>query len=343
MDRDGWHGEGVQDDVRRWWQTRHYGAGAFAAEDLLARKAGATVAVVLPALNEQDTVGRIVSSIRADLMPAGSGQALVDELVVVDSGSTDDTAQVAAQAGARVLQRSDVLPEFDPLPGKGEAMWRGVAATQADLIVFLDSDVTDFSSAFVTGLIAPLLGDDSISLVKAIYDRPLRTLGEPEASTGGGRVTELVARPLLASFYPQLTGFVQPLAGEYAVRRTLLERLPFPTGYGVEIGLLIDALDAVGLFGLAQVDLVRRSHRHSSETDLGLMALEIMQTVLRRLERHQHVALTDPLPTELVQFTRGEAGYEARTRTREPLERPALVDVADYRSSVPNRRADRSC
>src|SRR5207302_11103890 len=175
--------------------------------------------------------GRIVQRIRP--LP------VVDEVVVMDSGSTDATIEVAAAAGARVVEREDVVSHLAPRPGKGEVLWRSLAATSGDVICFVDSDLRDFSPTFVTGLLGPLLTDPAVAFVKATYDRALRT-GEVELRTGGGRVTELVARPLLAMHWPALTGFVQPLGGEYAARRSLLEQLPFPCGYVVEFGLLVD-------------------------------------------------------------------------------------------------------
>jgi glucosyl-3-phosphoglycerate synthase len=291
---------------------------------------------VLPALDEQATVGAIVAAIRADLVDGArtGGPALVDELVVVDSGSTDATAAVAAAAGARVVQRGDVLADVPPLPGKGEVLWRGLAATSGDIVVFVDSDLEDFTTDFVTGLLGPLLTQPGVALVKATYDRPLRQ-GETVLPAGGGRVTEIVARPLLAMFWPDLAGFVQPLSGEYAARRELLERLWFPTGYGVEIGLLVDAYRAVGLTGLAQVDLVRRKHRNSDDAKLGAMAAEIMQVVLDRLAREGRLELSTPPATALVQYRRAGEEFLARSvdvtvHQRPPLaelrRRPALAD-----------------
>lgn len=284
------------------------------------------MSVVLPALDEQSTVGAIVAAVRRDLVEGDrtGGQPLVDELVVVDSGSTDDTAAVAAAAGARVVHREDVLPQVPPLPGKGEVLWRGVAATTGDVVVFIDSDLEDFSTDFVTGLLGPLLTQPAVSLVKATYDRPLRQ-GESLLPAGGGRVTELVARPLLGMFWPDLAGFVQPLSGEYAARRGLLERLWFPTGYGVEVGLLVDAYRAVGLDGLAQVDLVRRKHRNSDDAKLGAMAAEIVQVVLDRLQREGRLHLTEPVGTTLVQFSRLDEEYRSRTTDVALHQRPPLA------------------
>jgi glucosyl-3-phosphoglycerate synthase len=283
-------------DVIEWLDRRTTRAKDWPLARLLEAKADAstTTAVVLPARNEERTVDRIVSTIRRRL------PALVDELVVVDSASTDDTAAIAREAGARVVRLDE--------PGKGRALQAGVRATTADLICFIDADLTDFSCSFVTGLLGPLLSDDGVELVKATYDRP----GPDGSPAGGGRVTELVARPLINAHWPQLVGFVQPLGGEYAARRTLLEQLPFPVGYGVELAILVDSLALVGLSGLAQVDLAHRKHRHQGNLKLGQMAASILRVAERRLGSEQ------PPSAELVQWERGLGGY-----------RPVVSDVSE--------------
>jgi glucosyl-3-phosphoglycerate synthase len=299
------------------------------------------VSVVLPALDEQHTVGAIVEAIRVDLVDGArtGGFPLVDELVVVDSGSTDATVARAQAAGARVLHREDVLPDIPPLPGKGEVLWRGVAATTGDVVVFVDSDLNDFTTDFVLGLLGPLLTQPAVALVKATYDRPLAQ-GETVLPAGGGRVTELVARPLINLFWPELAGFVQPLSGEYAARRSLLERMVFPTGYGVELGLLVDALDTVGLDALAQVDLVRRKHRNSDDAKLGAMSSEIIQVALDRLTRQGRLSLNDSVHTALVQFTRAGEDYLGHVVDVPLRQRHPLVTVPQYADR--SKRADSS-
>lgn len=289
------------------------------------------MSVVLPALNEEATVGAIVSSIRDDLVRGQrtGGRPLVDELVVVDSGSQDATVSAARAAGARVLHRGDVLSDVEPLPGKGEVLWRGVAATSGDIVVFIDSDLDDFTTDFVLGLLGPLLTDPAVALVKATYDRPLAQ-GETVLPAGGGRVTELVARPLLNLFWPALAGFVQPLSGEYAARRPLLEQLRFPTGYGIELGMLVDALDHVGLDGLAQVDLVRRKHRNSDDAKLGAMGSEIIQVALDRLATQGRMTLSENLHTSLLQFSRVGEDYTSHVVDVRPRERPPLLTIPAY-------------
>jgi glucosyl-3-phosphoglycerate synthase len=306
--------------VRGWFEHRTSHASDWPAARLLAAKGTTTVSVVLPALDEAATVGRIVERIRRELVER---RPVVDELVVVDSGSTDNTVEVATAAGAAVVRREDVFPDLPPRPGKGEVLWRSLAATTGDVVAFVDSDLRDFSSSFVTGLLGPLLTDPSVHFVKATYDRGL-TSGEVELPTGGGRVTELVARPLLALHWPELTGFVQPLGGEYAARRSLLEQLPFPCGYGVEFGLLVDTLRHVGLDAMAQVDLSRRKHRNSDLHKLGRMATEILQVAEARLGRPV------PAPVNLTQFVRDGAGYGFVHSDMTEHERPPIVTMDGY-------------
>ncbi|OXM62410.1 glucosyl-3-phosphoglycerate synthase [Amycolatopsis vastitatis] len=289
----------VSPEIGTWLTRRSSKAGDWSIADLVAAKRGTTVSVVIPARNEEATVGAIVSAIREEL----KGK-VVDEILVVDSHSTDATAEVAAAAGADVVAQDAVFPALAGLQGKGEALWKGVAATTGDLVVFVDGDLYDFTTTYVTGLLGPLLTDPSVAYVKGFYHRPLNGAAgsEPE---GGGRVTELVARPLLNMFWPELSGFVQPLAGEYAGRREVLEGIPFVVNYGVEIGHLIDLVELRGLDALAQVDLGHRVHRHQSTQALGRMSGQIMQTLFDRLERYDRLVTAIPPATMLAQFQRG--------------------------------------
>ncbi|MGW5369153.1 glucosyl-3-phosphoglycerate synthase [Streptomyces sp. NPDC004009] len=306
------------EEVERWLATRSWSVADRPLHGVLAAKqrTGLSVSVVLPALNEEETVGGIVAAVRRDLMRRAP---LVDELVVVDSGSTDRTAQAAAAAGARVVHRDALLPRIPAVPGKGEVLWRSLLATSGDIVCFVDADLREFSSDFVLGIVGPLLTDPDVDLVKAMYDRPLGG-----AAGQGGRVTELMARPLLNMHWPQLAGFVQPLGGEYAARRSLLERLPFPVGYGVELGMLVDALHLVGLDALAQVDVGVRRHRHQDGQALGRMAAAIYRTAQLRLARGHLVR------PSLTQFERGEDGFEPRTYPVDTEERPPMAEIAEY-------------
>lgn len=316
------------EEVERWLGRRSWSAADRPLPQLLEAKrlSGRTVSVVLPALDEEATVGTIVAAIRAALMT--EEVPLIDELVVLDSGSTDRTAEVAAAAGARVVARDDVLPRLPAVPGKGEVLWRSLLVTRGDIVCFVDADLREFSPAFVSGIVGPLLTDPDVQFVKAMYDRPLETGGAPGGGPGqGGRVTELVARPLLNLHWPQLAGFVQPLGGEYAARRSLLERLPFPVGYGVELGLLVDALHTVGLDALAQVDVGVRKHRHQDGQALGRMAAAIYRTAQLRLARGHLVR------PKLTQFVRGENGFVPRTSDVDTEERPPMAEVPEYAAS----------
>ncbi|WP_338897547.1 glucosyl-3-phosphoglycerate synthase [Streptomyces sp. TG1A-60] len=305
-------------EVERWLSTRSWSVADRPLHRILAAKraGGQTVSVVLPALDEEETVGDIVAVIRHDLMRR---VPLVDEIVVVDSGSTDRTSEVAAAAGARVVHRDEILPRLPTVPGKGEVLWRSLLATTGDIVCFVDADLREFSSDFVSGIVGPLLTDPGVDLVKAMYDRPLGS-----AAGQGGRVTELMARPLLNMHWPRLAGFVQPLGGEYAARRSLLEQLPFPVGYGVELGMLVDALHLVGLDALAQVDVGVRKHRHQDGQALGRMSAAIYRTAQLRLARGH---LIRPV---LTQFERGEEGFEPRTHSVDLEERPPMAEIAEY-------------
>ena len=260
---------------------RHDGIPVEVLRDRL-RAGGTTVSVVIPARNEAATVGAVVTTIRAALMDR---IAVVDELVVVDADSHDDTAAVARRAGARVVRQSEVLPHLGTGPGKGEAMWKGLAATNGDLVVYVDADLEDLRPHVVTGLLNPLVEDPAVQLTKSVYDRHLSRDGEVQ-EVGGGRVTELLARPALARWFPDLAGVVQPLSGEVAARRSLLTELPFVRGYGVEVAMLIDVFRRHGLEAIAQVDLGGRAHRHQDLAALGRMAAELLQVVLDRRDHH---------------------------------------------------------
>ncbi|MFE0133430.1 glucosyl-3-phosphoglycerate synthase [Streptomyces sp. NPDC059037] len=306
------------EEAERWLSRRSWSVADRPLDRLTAAKkaSGTSVSVVLPALDEEETVGEIVAEIRRELVEKAP---LVDELVVIDSGSKDRTAEVARAAGARVVHRDEILPRIPAVPGKGEVLWRSLLVTGGDIVAFVDADLKEFSADFVSGIVGPLLTEPDVHFVKAMYDRPLG-----EAAGQGGRVTELMARPLLNMHWPQLAGFVQPLGGEYAARRSLLERLPFPVGYGVELGLLVDALHTVGLDALAQVDVGVRKHRHQDGQALGRMAAAIYRTAQLRLARGHLVR------PELTQFERDEHGFAPRTHAVDTEERPPMADIAEY-------------
>ncbi|MCY3576434.1 MAG: glucosyl-3-phosphoglycerate synthase [bacterium] len=289
---------------------RRFAAGEFTAADLVQYKGSTTVSVCLPARNEEATVGRIVEVVRNELMDK---LGLVDELVVMDDHSTDLTATVAKDAGATVVACSDVLDHLGNQPGKGETLWKSLYVSTGDIVVWCDSDVANFGSHFVSGLLGPLLIDRSIGYCKGFYHRPVGA-----DQRGGGRTTELVARPLIALLFPELSDIVQPLAGEYAGRREILERVPFVQGYGVEMGLLIDVCRLAGYNAIAQVDLGTRVHRNRPLHELSSQATEVMQVALHRADRTLvNTAITLRRP-----------GFGDTEITMQ--ERPPLVEVTGY-------------
>lgn len=309
-DRDAWFGRRTS----RWQD--------WPAADLLAAKErrGIAISVIIPARNEERTVAGVVGAISRSLV---TRVPLIDELVVIDSDSTDTTAAAAAAAGAKVFRAEEILPAAGSFPGKGEAMWKSLHVTSGDLLVFVDADLTSWGPHFVTGLLGPLLADDQVQLVKGFYTR-VWTQSDGSTSTEGGRVTELVARPLISLWWPELAGVVQPLAGEWAARRSLMQALPIPVGYGVELATLMDTVARHGLDAVAQVDLGSRAHRHQANHDLALMAAELLAVAERRRPAGQPVAAT-----ELRQFVRAEGEPRPVARPVPLAERPPAADARD--------------
>ena len=319
----------MRPDARAWFEHRTTSATSLRGVDvdallLAKRRGGHRTSVVLPARDEEATVGGLVADLVARWVTA---VPLVDEVLVVDSDSTDGTAAAARAAGAEVVAAADVLPAHGSRPGKGEALWKALAATTGDLVVFLDSDLLGDVGHYVPGLLTPLLTDARVQYVKGCYTRPL-DLDGVHRPAGGGRVTELTARPLLNALWPELAGFVQPLGGEYAGRRSVLEQVPFVSGYGVEVGLLVDLLRECGLAGLAQVDLGTRRHSHQGDQALGRMAGEIVSTVLSRAAS----GLMQEPGGLLTQFTHDGTGFVPHSSAVAVDERPPLAAVAEYAS-----------
>src|SRR5580693_10713328 len=278
-DRDSWFGRATS----RWqdWPARELVAAK--------RRLGLSISVVIPARNEERTVAGVVGAISRSLV---TRLPLIDGLIVIDSDSTDSTAELAAGAGAKVYRAAEILPAAGTYPGKGEALWKSLHVTSGDLLVFVDADLTSWGPHFVTGLLGPLLADERVQLVKGFYTR-VWTGSDGSASTEGGRVTELVARPLLSLWWPELAAVVQPLAGEWAARRSLMESLPIPVGYGVELATLMDTAARHGMDAVAQVDLGSRAHRHQANHDLAVMAAELLAVAERRRPAGQRPAATE--------------------------------------------------
>jgi glucosyl-3-phosphoglycerate synthase len=322
---------GVPVPVDAWFAANTSSWCDHTLTELLAAKAasGLTVSLVVPARNEAATVGDVVTRVREALVETTD---LLDEIVVIDSDSTDDTFVVARDAGAVVHRAAEIRPDLGVAVGKGEAMWKSLFVTKGDLLVFMDADLLDWDTHFVPGLLGPLLTRPEISLVKGYYERPLVGSGLDDdsdisrAAYEGGRVTELVARPLLNLLFPELAGLVQPLAGEWAVRRDLFASLAVPTGYAVETTALIDTLRSEGLAAIAQVDLGRRAHRHQALRDLGAMATQIIAAVQQRSggpRTGEQVALRQYHPVD--------GSIAPLTRTVQVGERPPARTVGQER------------
>ncbi len=303
-----------------WLESNTWDRPSWTVDELVAAKAGRSISVVLPALNEEQTVAGVIASI-APLVGT-----LVDEIVVVDSGSTDDTIARAKAAGARVQTRESVLPYIPVVDGKGEVLWRSLATAVGDIVVFVDSDLVDPSPDYVPRLVGPLLTDPDVQLVKGYYRRPLLGPGGVDP-TGGGRVTELSVRPLLAALLPELAAVIQPLAGEYAATRELLTSIPFASGYGVEIAIVIDTYRRLGIDAIGQVNLGTRIHRNRDLAELGPMARQIVATMLGRLG-------IEDCGGPLTQFALDDDGINLR-RTYPVLDdRPSMTSVVDSALTV---------
>ncbi len=306
------HGLSVDLEVSIWAERRRYRAAAFDLAELGAKKRTTSVSVVIPTKECADTIGSVIRQTVGPLTELG----LVDELLVVDAGSKDGTAAVAGAAGASTLDQDEILPDWGPAVGKGDAMWRALSVTSGEVVCFLDGDTRNPHRRHLQGLLGPILADDSVRLVKGAFERPLQS-GDASLPHEAGRVTELMARPLLNLHEPRLAGFAQPLAGEFSARRSLLEAIPFPAGYGVEIAVLIDALHREGLDALAECDLGSRQNRHQPLRALGEMAYAVLAAVERRRDRQGVIAGTYRRP------------WDDGTVVAVPVsERPPLVSVA---------------
>jgi glucosyl-3-phosphoglycerate synthase len=294
------------DSPAHWQQARSFHHSRYDEAFLAAREC--SVSVCLPARECAATVGPIVELL-AGLVDRGA----IDQLVVIDGGSRDDTARIAADAGGTVFSEAELMASYGPVEGKGDAMWRSLSILEGELVCFLDADVREFSTHYAIGLLGPLIEFDEIDFVKAYYRRPFRH-GDLELADGGGRVNHLLARPALAIFFPALAGVRQPLAGEFAARRSLLERLPFATGYGVEIAMLLDVLAQVGLDGMAQVDLDTHHNSHQPLLDLSPMAYAVLKVLAARLEREGRLLELDAGPLLL-----DDGAFDAPLAERPPM------------------------
>lgn len=314
--------------VERWFAEanfHHSEFGDLARLTALKEKQGLTVSLVLPTLNESETIGPIV---RRAVREMQQRYPLLDEILVIDSASDDATREIAAAEGARVVQHPDVLARYGSFRGKGEALWKSLFETSGDIVVWADTDVRNWHHRMVYGTLGPLLHEPRLQYVKGYYQRPIVEGGVLKEG-GGGRVTELVARPLINLFYPELSGMIQPLSGEYAGRRSLLESIPFFTGYAVEIGHLIDAAEKVGIEGLGQVDLERRVHRNQELEGLSRMSFVILQAVMKRLEERRRARLFAELGSTM-KLPRSGKGLSLEVIELADHERPPMIRIPEY-------------
>ncbi len=317
--------------VDKWFAENTFHAREFRDLERLAalkEKQGLTISLGLPTLNEEATIGRIIKMMRSRFMES---VPLLDEIVVIDSNSTDRTVEIATELGVPVVKHPQVLTQYEKWRGKGEALWNSLYILKGDLIAWIDTDIVNIHPRFVYGILGPLISEPSLMYVKGFYQRPLRMGGKTEAR-GGGRVTELTARPLINLFYPELSGLVQPLSGEYAGRREALERVPFFAGYGVEIGLLIDIWSQYGLRSIGQVDLEERVHRNQSLTALSKMAFEIIQVVMKRVGQDRGLRLVDELNMSMKLIRYAEAEFQLDVADIRARERPPMITIPEYRA-----------
>jgi len=325
-----WHDRPIAVVVDKWFAENTFRSDEFAElERLVALKEeqDLTISLGLPALNEEETVGNVIQTIKMALMEQ---MALLDEMVLIDSRSVDRTRKIAADLGIPVYIHQEILPQYGAYHGKGEALWKSLYVLNGDIVAWIDTDIKNIHPRFVYGILGPLLRDRRIQYVKGFYRRPLKQ-GDKLVADGGGRVTELTARPLINLFFPELSGLIQPLAGEYAGRRQALEQLPFFTGYGVETGLLVDVLAKFGLQAIAQVDLLERIHHNQSLPSLSQMSFAIIQVVVRRLEDRYKIRLLEEMnkTMNLIRYEPKRFYLEA-VEIRE-RERPPMVKLPEYR------------
>ncbi|MDD5483472.1 MAG: glucosyl-3-phosphoglycerate synthase [Kiritimatiellae bacterium] len=316
-------------NIREWLAKNTFHHAQFADLKRLVeakRKSGVKISLCLPTLNEETTIGKEIVIFKSELM---TRYPLLDEIAVIDSGSTDATCEIAKSFGASVYAAADILPDQGAQKGKGENLWKAIYQLRGDIIVYVDADIKNIHARFVYGLIGPLLFNPEIQYVKAFYDRPLTT-SKNVRTAGGGRVTEILIRPLFSLFFPELTAVIQPLSGEYAARRAVLERIPFPIGYGVETSHLIDIYRQWGMPALAQTDLDQRVHRNQSIQALGKMAFGILQTFLRRCENLRIIEGLPEISHVMRQFQWRENGYEPVDAAIPEYERPPMINHPAY-------------
>ncbi len=286
-----------------------------------------SISLCLPTLNEEKTIAKEILILKSELM---SRYPLLDEIVIVDSGSTDKTREIARSYGADVYEATDILPNLGTFTGKGENLWKALYITKGDIIVYIDADIKNIHHRFAYALIGPLVLNENIKYCKAFYDRPIATGKSKIRPTGGGRVTELVIRPLFSLFFPELTQILQPLSGEYAGYREIFEAIPFPIGYGIETSIILDIYEKWGLDVIAQVDLEKRIHRNQDTRALGKMSFAILMTFINRKRKLGMVDYKDDIFNEMIQYNLVKNEYKPDIFTVEGHERPPMLDIPEY-------------
>ena len=318
------------DNIDNWLKTNTFHHSEFAnLRDLVALKKEQKlrISLCIPTLNEEKTIGKEIILFKSELM---TRFPLLDEIAVIDSGSEDKTLEVASAFGADTYLASEILPELEEKRGKGENLWKAIYQLKGDIIIYIDADIKNIHPRFVYGLVAPLLINQEVHYVKAFYDRPL-AFSESIRPSGGGRVTEILTRPLFSLYFPELTAIIQPLSGEYAVRREVIDKIPFPIGYGVETSHLLDIYEKYGLFAFAQTDLDQRVHRNQSTRALGKMSFGILQTFLKRLQKSYNIEKLPKLHSVFRQFQVRDETFETIEHNITEYERPPMITVKEYR------------
>jgi glucosyl-3-phosphoglycerate synthase len=317
--------------VDQWFAENTYHSKEFAViPDMIKSKEehGLSISLALPTLNEEKTIGPILEVCVRDLMER---YPLLDEVIVMDSNSSDNTRKIVESFGIPVYIHQEVLPQYGARPGKGEALWKSLYMTSGDIVIWTDTDIHDYHPRFVLGLLGPLLLRKALGFVKGFYRRPLKTRAGGLERGKGGRVTELSARPLFNLFYPELTGIIQPLAGEYGGRREVLEQLTFTSGYGVETCMLIEVVKKFGLPSIAQVDMLERIHNNQALYDLSKMSFAILQTVISRIEKEHGTKILEDINRTMKLIKTHADEYTLQVEEVAERERPPIITLPEYR------------
>lgn len=317
-------------DIDDWYNNNTFHYEQFSIKELvrIKKKKNVRISLCFPTLNEEQTIGSILSIVKKTIYEPG----LVDEVIVIDSNSSDSTAEIVRSVGFEVYQHKDILHEYGSYKGKGDALWKSLSVLKGEIILWCDSDIINFKPGFIYGPLGPLLLDEKISYVKAFYKRPLK-IENSYLKNEGGRVTEILVRPIINLFYPELSKIFQPLSGEYAGRRRVLEKIPFSTGYGVEIGMLIEICERFGLETIAQVNIKRRVHKNKPLAELSKMSFGIMQTIIRKLEYYKRMKACIDLNKIYNQIEYLDKEFIINSLKLEENERPPISEIEEYNSN----------